>query len=333
MKKDDFSSIVEEFPDPVVVFDPLGTVSYANRAALAIFGPRAAEITEGKYNIFKEHSIIQAGAQEGIERAIRGENVFFSEIELHLSDGRVRYRDINVFPVHGPDGAVAQIVAVDRDATDRVETKKMLADSLVLCKKMNNSTILSISRIIELRDPYTAGHQARVSELACAIASELEMSEADIDRMRVAGLVHDLGKILLPSEILSKPGALTEYEYAIIKKHPEAGLSVLEGTDFDQVVMDIVSQHHERINGTGYPKALTGDMISKEARVFAVADVVEAMAAHRPYRPSLGIEAALREIESNRAVLYDEDVVDACLRLFREQGFTFSEVSNFYAGA
>lgn len=333
MVKDYVGLIFDDFPSPIAVMDTAGTVVLANKAAYLMLGPLANAVKKGTFNIFKENLITDIGTGPGVRRALAGETVIYPELKIPQNKGAsYTYQDVSIFPIVDETGAVIRVAAVGHDVTDRVEVKNALAESLVTCNLMTNSTIKSISRIIELRDPYTAGHQTRVSELACAIAADLGMSKPDIERMKIAGLVHDLGKILLPSEILSKPGALTDYEYAIVKKHPEAGLSVLEGTDFDQVVIDIVSQHHERIDGSGYPKALTGDLISPEAKIFAVADVVEAMAAHRPYRPSLGIAAALREIENNKGVLFDADVVDSCLRLFREKGFAFTELSGFYSG-
>jgi PAS domain S-box-containing protein/putative nucleotidyltransferase with HDIG domain len=323
--------VVDESPNSVVMFDTDGAAVYANQAALKTFGSRAGEIDARTYNIFREPFINEIGAEADLKRAFGGEHIYFQEMRIATSQGDI-FRDVNLFPLRGIDGNIVRLVVISRDVTERIKTKNELAESLASCQRMTNSTIISLSRIIELRDPYTAGHQTRASELACAIAAKMGIADADIARMKIAGLVHDLGKILLPSEILSKPGILTDYEYAIVKKHPEAGLSVLEGADFDQVIMDIVAQHHERIDGSGYPQALKGDSITLEARIFAVADVVEAMAAHRPYRQSLGIEAALREIESNKNVLYDGAAVDACLELFREDGFTFTELSGFYSG-
>jgi putative nucleotidyltransferase with HDIG domain len=176
-----------------------------------------------------------------------------------------------------------------------------------------------------MRDPYTAGHQARVTRLACAIAKETGLPDERIQGLNVAGTLHDLGKMYVPAEILSKPTRLTESEMMIIKAHPQAAYDILKGIEFPWPVAQIVLQHHERRDGSGYPQGLSGDDILLEARILAVADVVEAMASHRPYRPAHGIDKALEEISQNRDLLYDAGVVDACLKLFREKGFELDE--------
>ena len=173
-----------------------------------------------------------------------------------------------------------------------------------------------------MRDPYTAGHQQRVSDLACAIAHEFNFTADQIEGVRVMGLLHDVGKIIIPAEVLTKPSSLTDYEFSFIKAHPQAGYEILKGIEFPWPVASAVYQHHERINGSGYPLALTGDDIIIEARIIAVADVIESMASHRPYRPSLGIEKALHEIEKKKGLLYDHDVADASIKLFREKNFS-----------
>jgi HD-GYP domain-containing protein (c-di-GMP phosphodiesterase class II) len=175
-----------------------------------------------------------------------------------------------------------------------------------------------------MRDPYTAGHQRRAAQLACAIANEMGLSEDQIEGIRMAGLVHDIGKINVPAEILSKPGRLNDLEFGLIKTHCQVGHNVLNGTiEFPWPVAQIVLQHHERMDGSGYPQGLSGEEIILGARILAVADVVEAMASNRPYRVAPGIERALQEIAQNRSILYDPEVVDACLKLFTEERFKF----------
>lgn len=182
-------------------------------------------------------------------------------------------------------------------------------------------TVRAISGIVEMRDPYTAGHQARVGELARAIGREMGLAEDTQHAIYLAGLVHDLGKIRIPAEILSKPGRLSELEYDLIKLHPQAGYDILKGVEFSWPIARMVLEHHERLDGSGYPQGLQGDDILPESRILCVADVLEAMASHRPYRPSLGIEAGLGELSRGRGSLYDAQVVDACLRLFREKAY------------
>jgi putative nucleotidyltransferase with HDIG domain len=182
-------------------------------------------------------------------------------------------------------------------------------------------TIEAVSIALEKRDPYTAGHQKRVAALSIAIAQEMGFSEDRIEGIRLGSMVHDIGKISVPAEILNRPGRLSPDEFGIIKAHPEAGYDILKGVDFPWPIAQMIIQHHERMDGTGYPYGLKGEEIAEEARILAVADVVEAITSHRPYRPSLGTKTALEEIEHGRGSAYDPAVVDACIRLFREKGF------------
>jgi putative two-component system response regulator len=184
---------------------------------------------------------------------------------------------------------------------------------------MVNAWVLTI----EIRDSYTAEHQRRVSGLACAIAKEIGLPEKQIEGIRVAGLAHDLGKLSIPLEILNKPGGLAKLEHAMIQAHPQVGYDVLKTVEFPWPVAQIVLQHHERLDGSGYPQGLSGEKILLEARILAVADVVTAMSSHRPSGGLWGIDKALEEISQNRGVLYDPKVVDACLKLFTEKGFAF----------
>jgi len=188
-------------------------------------------------------------------------------------------------------------------------------------KNTLDAAIETMSKIIEVKDPYTAGHQQRVSQLTTAISKELNFSPDKIEGIRIASLIHDIGKISVPTEILSKTTTLSDIEFSLIKGHSQAGSDILKAIDFSYPVANIVLQHHERLDGSGYPQGLKSDEILPEARIIGVADVVEAMSSHRPYRPSLGIDAALEEISQNRGILYDPEVVDICLRLFKEKGF------------
>ncbi len=194
-------------------------------------------------------------------------------------------------------------------------------------QKALDGIIHALSSAIETRDPYTAGHQYRVAELACAIAGEMGLSEQSIQGVRIAGLLHDVGKLVVPAEILSRPGRLNEHEFSIIKSHPAVGYEILKTIEFPWPVPRAILQHHERLNGSGYPKGLSDEDIILEARILGVADVVEAMSSHRPYRPALGIDSALNEISLRRDILYDSEVVDACLRLFQEDEFEFKELT------
>ncbi|OIR13720.1 cyclic di-GMP phosphodiesterase response regulator RpfG [mine drainage metagenome] len=194
------------------------------------------------------------------------------------------------------------------------ESERKLRTSLI-------DSITALAATVEMRDPYTAGHQRRVAQLAIAIAKELRLAEEQIEGIQLAGVVHDVGKIQIPAEILSKPGRLTPLEFELIKQHAQSGYEILKSIDFPWPIAQIVLQHHERLNGSGYPQALKGDQILLEAKIIAVADVVESMTSHRPYRPGLGIDAALQEIALNKGKLYEPAAVDACIRLFQEQGY------------
>jgi len=184
-------------------------------------------------------------------------------------------------------------------------------------------TIQAVALTVEKRDPYTAGHQQKVARLAVAIARELGWPEDKIEGVRLGAIIHDIGKIYVPSEILNRPGKLSDLESDIIRRHPQVGFDIVKDVEFPWPVAQIILQHHERLDGSGYPQQLSGDQIIPEARVLAVADVVEAMASHRPYRPAYGIDAGLDEVVHNRGTLFDANVVDACLRVFHERGFSF----------
>jgi putative nucleotidyltransferase with HDIG domain len=199
------------------------------------------------------------------------------------------------------------------------EAKKSL-DKL---QKAFGAIIQVLEKTVEIRDPYTAGHQRRVADLAGHIAEEMGLSADRIDGIRITGIIHDIGKIHIPAEILSKPKALTSIEFSLIKTHPQVGADILEAIEFPWPVEKIVLQHHERVDGSGYPHGLFKKDILLESRIIGVADVVEAMASHRPYRPALGIDKALKEISDNRSILYDKDVVDVCLKLFKEKKYQF----------
>jgi HD-GYP domain-containing protein (c-di-GMP phosphodiesterase class II) len=203
----------------------------------------------------------------------------------------------------------------------RKRAEKQLQDTLESLRKAAGATIQVMASAVEARDPYTAGHQIRSANLARAIATEMGLSPEKIEGIRMAGSIHDIGKLSIPAEILSKPTKLSEIEFSLIKEHARQGYEMLKDVESPWPLAEIVFQHHERMDGSGYPRNLKGDEILMEARILNVADVVEAMASHRPYRAGLGIDAALNEIEKNRGLYYDKTVADACLRLFREKGF------------
>jgi len=206
---------------------------------------------------------------------------------------------------------------VDERTAELRESEKKLRASLL-------DSITALAAIVEMRDPYTAGHQRRVAQLAVAIANELQLPQEQVEGIHLASVVHDVGKIRIPAEILSKPGRLTGLEFSLIKEHPQNGYEILKSIEFPWPIAQIVLQHHERLDGSGYPQALKSEQILLEAKITAVADVVEAMSSHRPYRPGLGIAVALEEIERGRGVCYDPQVVDICIHLFQDKKFEFS---------
>jgi PAS domain S-box-containing protein/putative nucleotidyltransferase with HDIG domain len=220
-----------------------------------------------------------------------------------------------------PAGKVAGLVGVMTDITDSKMAEMERQENMERLRRGLAATVQAISMAVETRDPYTAGHQKRVADLARAIATEMGVPADQIDFIRIAATIHDIGKISVPAEILSKPSRLSPIEFSLIKIHPETGHDILKDIDFPWPVAQVILQHHERMDGSGYPFGLKGNDILPEARIISVADVVESMASHRPYRPALGINAAMTEISMHQGTLYDSDVVDACLRLFSEKGY------------
>jgi PAS domain S-box-containing protein len=205
---------------------------------------------------------------------------------------------------------------------ERLDAEKQLRESLVQVRRAVETTIQVLLMAVEIKDPYTAGHQRRVTSLTRSIATEMGLPPEKIEGLRMSGIIHDIGKITLPTEILSKPSKLSSIELSLIKAHVQLGYDILKDIESPWPLAEIVFQHHERMDGSGYPRNLKGEEILIEARIIGVSDVVEAMTSHRPYRAALGIDAALDEIEKNAGILYDNTVVDACLKLFREKGYT-----------
>ncbi len=203
------------------------------------------------------------------------------------------------------------------------KTQRQLQQTLTRVKTLFRDTVGALATTLEKRDPYTAGHQRQVNDLACAIAREMGLEKGRVEAMCLAALVHDIGKINVPASILSKPGILKDYEMGLIRVHSQVGYDIMNNIEFPWPVAEMILQHHERLNGSGYPQGLVGQEILVEARIIGVADVVEAMTAHRPYRPALGLSTALEEISKNKGILYDIEIVDACIKLFNERNFKF----------
>ena len=318
-----FRSLSENAPDIIYTLGINGEFTYANPAIETILGYRPEEVI-GKY-------FVDIARKEDISRCIKAfkqvrdrKRTLKEETAILLhKDGTERYFSISGAPNVDSEGNFIGLVGTFKNLTDIRKSEMDLKRSFEKLQSAMSSTIDAISIIVESRDPYTAGHQRRVAQLAVAIAGELGLSEERIDLIRMGSLIHDIGKIYIPAEILTKPSQLNDIEFAMMKSHPTVGHKILNKVDFFPVIVDMVYQHHERMDGSGYPLGISGDEIFLESRIIAVADTVEAMASHRPYRPALGVAVALEEIKKQRGSAFDAKVVDACLKLFEEQGFDF----------
>lgn len=315
-----FRHSLDDSPLGIRVVTLEGDTIYANKAVLNIYGyenidemrsaPLSKRYTPESYAEYKKRN----------EKRLKGEKGP-SEYNVSIVTKSGEVRHLHVLRKDIVWNGKKQYQVIYQDITDRRKAEEKLSQTLDNLRQSIKATIQVLGMASEARDPYTAGHHKRVSDLARAIAIEKRMSQDVIEGIRMAGSIHDIGKLSVPGEILSKPNKLTDLEFSLIKEHSQSGYEMLKHVESPWPLAQIVQQHHERMDGTGYPLKLKGNEIIMEARIIAVADVVEAMASHRPYRPALGVGAALAEIEQNKGILYDEDVVDTCLRLFREKGY------------
>ncbi len=323
-----FQTLVTSAIEAIVWTDADRRILLWNRAAEELFGYTEEEALGKRVEELIVPDTVRDEFLKNYEKFLKTEKWLFMgravETLVRRKDGKVIPVEFSVSPMRVKGKLEA--LAIIRDISERKEAERKLKESLVRLRKTVEGVVRTIARIVEMRDPYTAGHQRRVAELACAIAEEMGLDRKRIEVLRIAGLLHDIGKISVPAEILSKPGKLTDVEMKLIMAHPKVGYEILKNIDFDGPVAEIVLQHHERMDGSGYPRGLKGDEILLEARILGVADVVEAMASHRPYRPALGIQMALDEIKRNKGKLYDPQVVDACIKVFKEKGFKWSDV-------
>ncbi|MGA2159090.1 MAG: PAS domain S-box protein [Dehalococcoidia bacterium] len=323
-------SVLDTPQDWVYVKDEQYRFLLVNRAFAASLGlvPQAM-IGKKDTELFPEESCLGNPAK-GIkgfhvedDEVLRGREVRRSGEVIKWKDGTSHIYDTVKVPLRDFTGVVYGVLVYRRDVTEEQTYERELKDSYQNLQKAFIGAVDALAATSEKRDPYTAGHQKRVSQLATAIAIQMGLPHQQAEGIKIAALIHDIGKIGVPSDILSKPGRLSNVEYAIVRTHPEVAYDILRSIDFPWPIAVIVLQHHERMNGTGYPHGIPSERITMEARIIAVADVVEAMASHRPYRPATGIEAALKEIDDNKGVLYDGSVVEACLELFKG-GFKFA---------
>ncbi|MFQ5956524.1 MAG: HD domain-containing phosphohydrolase, partial [Candidatus Brocadiales bacterium] len=310
----------------VFILDKKFHVVWINKALESYFGlERDNVIGKDKRQLIRDkiHHIFEEGEKfKEVVFKTYEDNTYVENFSCHVLPGdRREERWLN----HWSQPITSGLYAGGRvehytDVTVTKQAEEGLKQSMDKLRKVLGGTIQALAHTVETRDPYTAGHQRRVANLARAIATEMGLSAEQIDGIRMAGIIHDIGKIAVPAEILTKPGVLTKTEFDMIKAHPQVGYDILKEIEFPWPVAQIVFQHQERMDGSGYPIGLSGEEIMLEARILAVADVVEAMSSHRPYRPALGIDKALEEISQNSGTLYDANVADACVRLFTEKG-------------
>ncbi len=320
-----YRSILENIQDGYYEVDLKGNFTFFNNALVKIWGypkedllgmnSRAYTDPETAKKLYAEHNrVFSTGKPGGL-----------LDYEIIRKDGTRRTVQSLFSLLTGDDGHPAGFSGIVRDITQIKQLEKEREEYLERLRQSLTATIRAIAIMVESRDPYTAGHQKRVAELARAIAQEMKLDVSQVDGLWMAATIHDVGKIAIPSEILTKPTKLTQVEFDLVKTHAQAGYEILKDIDFPWPIARMVLEHHEKINGAGYPNRLTSEKILLESKILVVADVVEAMASHRPYRPALGIGAALDEIRKNRGALYDAQVVDVCLNLFEKQHFAFKE--------
>jgi PAS domain S-box-containing protein len=298
-----------------------GLIKFPNPKTLEILGYSEEELAALTYEQLL-HSGDLALAQEIDQNRRDGKETRGTyTLRVRTRAGEELWAQISSVPIMWEDRPATLNFA--RDITTQKKAEEELRHSVDKLRKITGATIQAMAQTVEVRDPYTAGHQKRVADLARAIATRMGLSSDRVDGIRMAGAIHDIGKISVPAEILSKPGLLTPLEFSLIKTHSQIGYDILKDIEFPWDIATMVLQHHERLDGSGYPQGVTGERILLEARILTVADVVEAMASHRPYRPSLGLDKALEEIGDKKGRFYDPDVVAACFQLFSENKFTF----------
>ncbi len=314
-------TIVENTHDVIFQLSPLGMIQYVSPKVKETYGYEPEELV-GKHLAITTPASELLRALAVLKSVLSGETISNFEINQLDANGKVVPMEINSAPVR-KDGKIIAVQGIMRDITERKRAEEEAKRSTEKLLETMENTIKAMAMIVEMRDPHTAGHQRLVTQLACAIAKKMGLSEDQISTLHLAGLIHDIGKVRVPTEILTNPNGLSEAEFNMIKTHPLVGYEILKTMEFQWPIAQIVHQHHERMDGSGYPSGLSGEDIIPEARIMAVADVVEAIASHRPYRPALGIDRALGEISQKRGTLYDPIVVDTCLMLFRENRFKF----------
>jgi len=316
--EDQLYDLLENANDLIQSVDADGKFVYVNRKWLDTLGYSREEIRDlALVDILRKDQIPHC--MELFKSVCAGEALDAVDTVFVAKDGRE-------IVVQGSanaqirDGVLVATRGIFRDVTAREQSEMRLNQAFEKLEKVLDGTVDALATTVELRDPYTAGHERKASRIACAMARRMGFPEDRIKGIHVAGVLHDIGKIAVPAEILSKPGPLTDIEYSIIKTHPQVGHDALESVDFPWPVAQAVLQHHEKMDGSGYPQGLREEKITHEARILCVADVVDAMSSHRPYRAALGLDRALEEISESSGVFYDAEAVVACIGAFREDG-------------
>ena len=318
------STILKSIGDGVIATNKIGAITFMNPLAENLTGWELNQALDRTLSdVFKVMNQKPGKMQRiSVKKILDGkESALSNEAILVSKKGKKTPIDPRLEPIKDDSGNITGVVLAFTDVTARKIAEEELKRSFKQQKIAMEGTVRAIAYTVEIRDPYTAGHQRRVTKLACAIGEEMKLSRDQIEGLRMSGELHDIGKIHVPAEILSKPGQISEAEYTIIKTHSQVGHDILKTIEFPWPVAKIVLQHHERINGSGYPQGLKAKDILLEAKILAVADVIEAMATHRPYRPALSIEESLEEISKNKGKLYDSEVAESCLKVFKEKKF------------
>ncbi len=322
--KERFRNLIETTSDWIWETDPQGKYTYSSPQMQNLLGYQPEEIVHATLATFVSPDKAAMLSALFVQQ-LQQEKAFSGfEIPCLAKNGQAVILEYNAVPIFDQQKNLKGYRGIARDITERKTAMEDLKKSRDELHDSLEETVTSLASTTEKRDPYTAGHQQRVERLACAIARELGFPEQQIEGLHIAALLHDIGKITLPSEYLSKPTRLTREEKALFKHHPEVGYEILKNIKFSWPVAEIVYQHHEHLDGSGYPRGLTDENILLEAKILMVADVVEAMSSHRPYRPSLGVAMAIEEIRSGRGTRYHAPSVDACIRLILERKFEFS---------
>jgi len=319
-----FKTMFNNASDAIFIHDLSGRFMEVNQVACKRLGYTKEELLKMNLTDLDSPKLVTIVPARADELNQRG-HIFYETVHVR-QDGTAIPIELSSRIIEHEGEPVALSIA--RDITERKQAEEERKQNFERLRKSLEETINALASAVEMRDPYTAGHQHRTTTLACAIAEEMDLSKHQIEGIRMAGIIHDVGKIKVPAEILSWPDRLTEIDFNVIKTHPQVGYDILKNIELPYSVAQIVLQHHERMNGSGYPAGKPGEDILLETRILSVSDVVEAMASHRPYRPALGVDKALEEIKKNKGVLYDSEVVNVCLKLFNEKSFEFSQLKN-----